>query len=84
MTKLPFILLFLMGLVEIVFGVLIGRLRIYAYVLPFFKDLGLSTQQAKAFNHYIGIYQDQWHIVAWFGVITIALSVLVVRLPKLE
>ena len=74
MKTLAFIILFLVGLAEIAIGLLVGRVRIYGCEASFYKDLGLTGEQAQTFRHYILIYKDQWHIVAWLGVITIVTS----------
>lgn len=71
MKNLAFILLFAVGVIQIVFGIILGRLRIYAIEAPFWHELGLTEQHSKAFCRYIGLIKDQWHIVAWLGVITI-------------
>ena len=75
MKKLLAILLFLLGAIEIFYGVVWGRMRIYAHELPFGRALRLqelSFEQQRAYNHYIDLFQDQWHVVALFGVLTVA------------
>lgn len=71
MKTAAFVILFLVGAIQVAFGVIIGRLRIYAIEAPFWHDLGLSEQHSKAFSHYIDVLQDQWNVVTWLGVITI-------------
>ena len=71
MKTLAFCILYLLGISEIVIGMLIGRIKIYAYEAPFYKELGLTSEKSLIFNHYIGIYKDQWHLVVALGVITI-------------
>jgi len=73
------ITLILTGIIEITVGMLIGRVRIYGYELSFFRDLGLSPEHAGVFNHYIGIFKDQWQLVAWLGLITLVATVLLWR-----
>jgi hypothetical protein len=75
LKKLTAIALFLLGAVEIFYGVLWGRMRIYAHEAPFGQALRLqelSSEQQQAYNHYIDLFQDQWHVVALFGVLTVA------------
>jgi hypothetical protein len=77
--KLIIIGLFILGGVEIFYGVLFGRLRIYAQELPFFQSLRLgelSPEQRRAYADYITLFKDQWHIVAWFGALTLAAAVI--------
>jgi hypothetical protein len=71
MKKTAFIILFLLGITQIAFGLIFGRLRIYAIESPFWHALGLSAEHSEAFSHYIGLIKDQWHVVAWFGLIII-------------
>jgi hypothetical protein len=70
--------LFVLGGFEIIYGALFGRLRIYAHELPFFQALrlgDLSVEQRRAYGAYITLFKDQWHVVAWFGALTIAAAV---------
>jgi len=71
MRTFSFIILFLVGITEIVFGVLLGGLRIYAIEAPFSHELGINEQQNRIFLHYLNILKDQWHVVSLFGVITL-------------
>jgi ABC-type sugar transport system permease subunit len=82
MKRLAIILLFLVGLVEVVVGLLVARLRISLYALPFFTDLSVPKERAVTFNHYISLFQDQWHLVSWFGIITILSTGLLVWLES--
>lgn len=75
--KFLVIFLFLLGAVEIFYGFLWGRMRIYAHEAPLGQALRLqelSPEQQQAYNHYIDLFQDQWHVVALFGVLTIAIA----------
>lgn len=75
LKKLVTISLFLLGIVELFYGILPGRLHIYAQEAPFARALKLqelSPEQGRAYNHYIDLFQDQWHVVAIFGALTIA------------
>ena len=71
MKTAAFVILFLIGAIQIAFGVILGRLRVYAIEAPFWRDLALSEQRSKCFSYYIDILKDQWSVVAWLGVITI-------------
>jgi hypothetical protein len=71
MRTTAFVILFLVGSIQVAFGVILGRLRIYAIEAPFWHDLGLSEQHSKALSHYIGLLKDQWYVVTWLGIITI-------------
>jgi len=78
-------LLCLLGAAEVFVGVFWGRLLIYAQEAPFIQALGfpsISPEQTLAFQHYIGIFKDQWSIVAWFGVATLALTALLFRVSR--
>ncbi|MGZ4963772.1 MAG: hypothetical protein ACXWC8_14545 [Limisphaerales bacterium] len=74
MKKLICILLIVLGVVEVVYGLMWGGLQIYAHEAPFAQALRLqqlSDEQVHAYNHYIRLFKDQWHIVAVFGVLTV-------------
>ena len=71
--------LLLLGVVEILYGVLMGPLLIYAHEAPFalaMKHTQWEPQQLIAFGHYIDLFKQQWYIVLWFGVATIILAVI--------
>jgi hypothetical protein len=79
------IILFLLGAIEIFYGILFGRLRIYAHEAAFAQALrlqDLSSEQQRAYNHYIDLFQDQWRVVAVFGVITVVAAVVLWFLEK--
>jgi uncharacterized membrane protein HdeD (DUF308 family) len=76
------IVLLLLGAVEVFYGVIFGRGRIYAYEASFSQDMGFSPEKSRTFLHYIDAFKDQWHIVAWFGVLTIAAAVLLLLPDK--
>jgi hypothetical protein len=44
--------------------------------------MGFSPEKSRTFLHYIDAFKDQWHIVAWFGVLTIAVAVLLLLTDK--
>jgi len=76
---ITFSLLCLLGAAQVFVGVLWGPLRIYAQEAPFFHAIGFSatsSEQTRAFNHYIDTFKSQWSIVAWFGIATIILAAL--------
>jgi hypothetical protein len=75
-------LLVCLGLVEIFYGVFWGRMRIYAYEAPMVNALGLSPEKHKAFGDYVGIFKDQWKVVAVFGLVNILLVIAGVLLSK--
>jgi hypothetical protein len=65
----------LLGAVECFYGFLWGRLRIYSHEAPFYRAIAQpGPEQNRAFNHYIDLFQDQWHVVAWFGLVSIAFA----------
>ena len=75
--KIPFVLLLVMGFVEVVYGMFMGPLLIYAQEAPFaiaMKRNQWDEQQFKAYGSYIANFKHQWHVVVWFGLITIALT----------
>ena len=71
MKTAAFVILFLIGAIQIAFGVILGRLRIYAIEAPFWRDLALSEQHGKFFSYYIDILKNQWSVVTWLGIITV-------------
>lgn len=74
MNKALAVTLILLGLFELFWGYYGGPVMIYGYEAPFQKSLGapnLSTEQYEGFNRHIRIYKNQWHIVIWFGLITL-------------
>jgi hypothetical protein len=78
MNKFPSVVLMLLGSLEVFWGLFGGRIQVYFYEAPFSHELGypnLSAAQIHGFNKYIGIYKDQWQIVACFGLATIVLGV---------
>ena len=65
----------LLGAVECFYGLLWGRLRIYSHEAPFYRAIAKpGPEQNRAFNHYIDLFQDQLHVVAWFGLVSIAFA----------
>ena len=59
-----------------------GRMRIYTHEAPFARALQLlelSPAQGQAYNHYIDLFQQQWYIVAVFGVLTLIAALLLLR-----
>jgi|GEM_PF-2733578 len=82
MTKVALYILILVGILEIYLGMLAGELRIYSMEIPFAHAIGLNSltdEEQKAFWHYIREFKGAWVIVAWMGVITIALAYSVLR-----
>jgi len=63
MKKL-FSILFVLGLIEVFYGLLWGRLQIYKFELPMSRALGLSIDQHAQFGYYITAFKDQWRVVA--------------------
>ena len=79
MKRVLAILLLLLGVVEIFWGVLWGRMGIYAHEASLSRDLRVSefsAEQVRALNKYIDIFQNQWHVVAWFGAGTVVLAII--------
>ena len=76
MRNTTFTLLCLLGIAEIAVGTVFGRLMIYANEIPFGRAIGLTPDRYQPFNQYIRILQDQWSVVAWFGVLTIILALM--------
>lgn len=75
--KFAAIALILLGFVEILYGILWGRLGIYAHEAPFALSLKLSElsdDQVHAFNHYLRLFKEQWYIVAVFGLVTVIIG----------
>ena len=74
MMKIAFAFLYLIGLVLILVGSLIGRLRIYAIEAPFWLDLqsnGGSLEMRTTYMKYINILKDQWQVMTVMGIIQI-------------
>lgn len=79
MKKAAIIGLYLLGLVQIAYGVLLGRLQIYACEAPFGHAIGVNLDNARAFMHYIDTFKHQWGILTWFGVLTLLLAAVLTR-----
>jgi hypothetical protein len=75
MKKLLFVFLTL-GLVEIFYGLLWGRLQIYKFEIPMIRALELTPNQYKAFGECITVFKNQWRVVAIFGVVNVIASIL--------
>ena len=76
--RVPFIALVCIGLIEVFYGLLWGRMRIYANEAPFALEMNYTqwtNTQTAAYRKYIDVFKDQWSIVAWFGLLTIAASI---------
>ena len=82
MKTFAFIILFSVSVAQILLGLLVGRLRIYALVSPFWGALQLEGKHSKAFSHYISMFQDQWSIVAWTGVCTLMATAVLIFLHR--
>ena len=64
------------GIAQVLLGVLVGHLRIYACEALMAQDLGIRTEEGfakygSAFNHYIRLLKDQWDVVTWTGLLTL-------------
>lgn len=79
MKKAAIIALYLLGLVQITFGVVVGRLLIYSFEAPFWLDLGRPDAKARDFMHYIDIFKHQWDILTWFGALTLLIAAILTR-----
>ncbi len=79
MKKAAIILLYLLGLVQLAYGVLLGRLQIYAFEAPFGHAIGVKLDNARAFMHYIDIFKHQWDILTWFGALTLLIAAILTR-----
>ena len=76
--QIPFIALVGLGLIEVFYGILWGKMMIYAHEAPFSHALNgtkWTDSQAVAYRKYIEIFKDQWSIVAWFGLLTIVAAI---------
>lgn len=71
MRAIAFSSLYLLGIAQIVLGIFVGRFRIEAVGSLFWSELGRINDQSKVFSKYIGIFQDQWNILTWMGILTI-------------
>ncbi|MDD4870107.1 MAG: hypothetical protein PHR77_06070 [Kiritimatiellae bacterium] len=77
--QIPFITLVSIGLIEVFYGILWGKMRIYAHEAPFSHEMNYTKwtdSQAVAYRKYIDIFKDQWSIVAWFGLLTIVAAII--------
>ena len=70
--KFAVFLLFVVGFFQLMLGLFVGRVRVGFLVGKFWTALGLVGAQSKAFTHYIDLIQDQWSILIWSGLLTIA------------
>ena len=78
MTRYLAIVLFVLGAIEVCYGVFVGRLRIYAHEAPLALELRLgelAPEQQRAYLAHIRSFQDQWHVVTLFGVVTAAAAI---------
>jgi hypothetical protein len=78
MKNLALTLLCLLGFVEIIVGAFLARLLIYADQVPFRHDIGLTVGQYRELNRYLKDFQDLWDVVAWFGLLTLILTGLLI------
>jgi N-glycosylase/DNA lyase len=72
--KKSVIALLALGLIEIAYGVLVGRLQIYAFEVPMIRDVRIQPTEYREFGNYITRFKDQWHVVAIFGVTNIVIA----------
>ena len=82
MKKFTSVALFLLGLFEIATGLLFSPLRIYAAEPALRQKLGLSSlslEQQRIYYDYMSQFRQQWLIVAVFGLLTIAASIILGR-----
>ncbi len=77
--KIAYLMLFLIGGVQILLGLVVGRLGIKRHESPFWHELGLSGEHSRVFTKYMGMFQDQWSILTWLGVGTILAMVLLAK-----
>ena len=78
MKNIGVVILLVLGIVEIAYGMVFGRLRIYAHEVPFAHAIQLddkTPEQRHVFNQYIDLFKDQCGIVALFGWLTIGAAV---------
>jgi hypothetical protein len=76
--KITLALLCLLGAWEIFLGLLFGPLQVYAQEVPFSLAMGgkeWSAEQALSFRHSMAFFKHQWVVVAWAGVATLVLAV---------
>ena len=77
MRKYAFGLLFTLGGFEMLFGLLCAA-RAYSFEPVFRRTFGVSTftpDQKQAYDRFISGNQNQWSIVAFFGVVTVVLGI---------
>jgi len=80
MKNIGVVILLVLGIVEIAYGMVFGRLRIYAHEVPFAHAIQLNdktSEQRHAFYHYIDLFKDQCGIVTLFGWLTIGAALLI-------
>jgi len=90
LRKIAVFVLCAAGIAQVLLGVLVGRLRIYACEALMARDLGLRTEEGfakygSAFNDYMRLLKDQWYVVAWTGVLTLVGTAILLwsfRAPK--
>jgi len=85
MKKFTAIALFLLGLFEIAVGLMVAPIRIYAAEPVLAKKIGVSTlssEQQRIYHDYMVQFEHQWFLVAGFGVLTVAASIILGRRDK--
>ncbi len=78
MKIITFCLLCVLGLAEILQRIL-SQLSIYSQEMPFAEAIGLWSLPKSgqdAYWGYIGNFKEDWNILSWYGLATIALAIL--------
>lgn len=79
------IALFFLGLFEVSVGLITGPIRIYAAEPALAQKLGVDSlppNQQQTYHDYIVRFQHDWFIVAGFGALTVAASIILGRREK--
>ena len=74
---LSYIILLLLGAIEIFYGTIIGRFQVKAVAGGFYNKLQIPVDNKVLFWSSLKSIEGQWDLLTWFGVATIIFSTLV-------
>ena len=83
MRKLTDLILIGIGITEMLWGKLLGPVRIEAFAAGMYRALGLQDGApgvSRIFSDYIKAFQSMWTVVFWLGLATVILGVILLIL----
>jgi hypothetical protein len=86
LKRITGIALFPLGLFEVFVGFVLGPIHIYGAEPALARKIGvssLSPENQRIYHDYMARFQSDWAIVAGFGVLTIAASVILSRRERI-